>query len=141
MSFNQRIILLLTVFAVGVTAAITFTMFEPPFSDNFMVSLVALAFSEVLFGAFWIQQIGKSDSVLPMSIGVWGINAGYFTFTLILTVLTGMEEKYYMLFHIVGFCLFVMVHLFFRMFEHHIEEQSKNDEPTQKIERAKVTWR
>ena len=50
-------------------------------------------------------------------------------------------EKYYMLFHVIGFCLFVMVHLFFRMVEHHIEEQSKNDEPTQKIERAKVTWR
>jgi hypothetical protein len=41
----------------------------------------------------------------------------------------------------VGFTLFVMAHLLFRMAEHHIEEQSKDDEPEQKIERAKVTWR
>lgn len=141
MSFNQKIILLLTVFMVGITAAITFVLFEPPFSDNFIVSFVALAFSEVLFGAFWIQQIGKSDAVLPISIGVWAINASYFAFTLILTMLTGIEERYYMLLQIVGFSLFVMAHLFFRLFEHHIEEQSKNDEPEQKIERAKVTWR
>jgi hypothetical protein len=76
-----------------------------------------------------------------MSLAVWGVNAGYFVFALIATLLTGLDEKFYVLIHTVGFALFVMAHLFFRIVEHHIEEQSKYDEPEQKIERAKVTWR
>lgn len=141
MSFNQKMILLLTVFLFGITAAVTFVVFEPPYSGNFFIAFGALALSEILFGAFWIQQIAKANSVLPMSLAVWGVNAGYFVFALIATLLTGLDEKFYFLFHAVGFALFVMAHIFFRMMEHHIEEQSKNDEPEQKIERAKVTWR
>ena len=141
MSFNQKMILLLTVFAVGITAAVTFTIFNPPYSGNFILSFIVLSFSEVLFGAFWIQQISKRDAVLPMSIGVWGINMGYFLFALISTLFTGVNEKYYILLHIVGFSIFVMTHLFFRMLERHIEEHSKDDEPERRIERAKVTWR
>jgi hypothetical protein len=141
MSFNQKIILLLTVFFVGITSAVTFVVFEPPYSGNFFISFGALILSEILFGAFWMQQIAKADSVLPMSLAVWGVNAGYFVFALIATLLTGLDEKFYVLIHTVGFALFVMAHLFFRIVEHHIEEQSKYDEPEQKIERAKVTWR
>jgi hypothetical protein len=141
MSFNQKMILLLTVFFVGITSAVTFVVFEPPYSGNFFISFGALILSEILFGAFWMQQIAKADSVLPMSLAVWGVNAGYFVFTLIATLLTGLDEKFYVLLHTVGFALFVMAHLFFRIAEHHIEEQSKYDEPEQKIERAKVTWR
>jgi hypothetical protein len=141
MSFNQKMILLLTVFFVGITSAVTFVVFEPPYSGNFFISFGALILSEVLFGAFWMQQIAKADSVLPMSLAVWGVNAGYFVFALIATLLTGLNEKFYVLIHTVGFALFVMAHLFFRIAEHHIEEQSKYDEPEQKIERAKVTWR
>lgn len=141
MSFNQKMILLLTVFFVGITSAVTFVVFEPPYSGNFIISFGALILSEILFGAFWMQQIAKADSVLPMSLAVWGVNAGYFVFALIATLLTGFDEKYYALIHMVGFALFVMAHLFFRIAEHHIEEQSKYDEPEQKIERAKVTWR
>lgn len=141
MSFNQKMILLLTVFFVGITSAVTFVVFEPPYSGNFFISFGALILSEVLFGAFWMQQIAKADSVLPMSLAVWGVNVGYFVFALIATLLTGLNEKFYVLIHTVGFALFVMAHLFFRIAEHHIEEQSKYDEPEQKIERAKVTWR
>lgn len=141
MSFNQKMILLLTVFFVGITSAVTFVVFEPPYSGNFFISFGALILSEILFGAFWMQQIAKADSVLPMSLAVWGVNAGYFVFALIATLLTGLDEKFYVLIHTVGFALFVMAHLFFRIAEHHIEEQSKYDEPEQKIERAKVTWR
>jgi hypothetical protein len=141
MSFNQKMILLLTVFFVGITSAVTFVVFEPPYSGNFFISFGALILSEILFGAFWMQQIAKADSVLPMSLAVWGVNAGYFVFALIATLLTGLNEKFYVLIHTVGFALFVMAHLFFRIAEHHIEEQSKYDEPEQKIERAKVTWR
>lgn len=141
MSFNQKMILLLTVFFVGITSAVTFVVFEPPYSGNFFISFGALILSEILFGAFWMQQIAKADSVLPMSLAVWGVNAGYFVFALIATLLTGLDEKFYVLIHTVGFALFIMAHLFFRIAEHHIEEQSKYDEPEQKIERAKVTWR
>ena len=141
MSFNQKMILLLTVFFVGITSAVTFVVFEPPYSGNFIISFGALILSEILFGAFWMQQIAKADSVLPMSLAVWGVNAGYFVFALIATLLTGLDEKFYVLIHMVGFALFVMAHLFFRIAEHHIEEQSKYDEPEQRIERAKVTWR
>ena len=141
MSFNQKMILLLTVFFVGITSAVTFVVFEPPYSGNFFISFGALILSEILFGAFWMQQIAKADSVLPMSLAVWGVNAGYFVFALIATLLTGFDEKFYVLIHTVGFALFVMAHLFFRIVEHHIEEQSTYDEPEQKIERAKVTWR
>ncbi len=141
MSFNQKMVSLLTVFAFGITAAVAFVFFEPPYEWKFWLGFSALGFSEILFGAFWVQQIGKVDSVLPMSIGVWGLNVAYFVFTLLATLLTGLGDKFYILLHVVGFAVFVMAHLFFRMVEHHIEEQSKNDEPEQKIERAKVTWR
>ena len=141
MSFNQKMISLLTVFAFGITAVLTFVFFEPPYSWKFLMSFSALSSSEILFGAFWVQQIAKSDSVLPISIGVWGLNAAYFLFALVATLFTELDDKFFVLLHVVGFALFVMAHLFFRMAEHHIEEQSKDDEPEQKIERAKVTWR
>ena len=141
MSFNQKMVSLLTVFSVGITAAVSFVFFEPPYSWKFWMGFSALSFSEIIFGAFWVQQIAKAESVLPMSIGVWGLNAAYFVFALIATLLTGLGDKFFVLLHVVGFALFVMAHLFFRMAEHHIEEQSRDDEPEQKIERAKVTWR
>ena len=141
MSFNQKMISLLTVFAVGITAAVSFVFFDPPYSWKFWMSFSALLFSEILFGAFWVQQIAKADAVLPMSIGVWGLNAAYFLFALIATLFTGLDDKFFVLLHVVGFAMFVMAHLFFRMVEHHIEELSKNDEPEQRIERARVTWR
>ena len=46
MSFNQKMILLLTAFFLGITAAIAFVVFEPPYSGNFFVAFGALA----LFG-------------------------------------------------------------------------------------------
>ena len=141
MSFNQKMVSLLTVLAFGITVAVAFVVFEPPYSGKFWIGFSVLAFSEVLFGAFWVQQIAKADSVFPISIGVWGLNAAYFLFALIATMLTGIEDKFYILLHVVGFALFVMAHLLFRMDEHHIEELAKDDEPESEIERAKVTWR
>lgn len=141
MSFNQKIIGLLTVFAVGITATITFVVFEPPYDWKFLTGFSVLSFSEVIFGAFWIQQIGKGDSLLPFSIGVWGLNTTYIVFALVATLLTGLDDKFFILMHVVGFSLFVMGHLFFRIAEHHLEEQSKEDEPERKIEKATITWR
>jgi len=141
MTFNQKAIATMTVLMVGITAAVTFVCFEPPYATNFWIAFSALSFAEILFGAFWVQQIAKADSVLPLSIGVWGLNALYLVFTLLTTLVTGVDEKYFILLQTGGFALFVVAHLFFRMAEHHVEEQSKDDMPEQKIERAKVTWR
>lgn len=141
MTFNQKIISVITLLAVGITTAVAFVCFEPPYGGKFWVSFSVLAFSQILFGAFWVQQISKTNNVLPMSIGVWGVNFAYFLFALLATLLTGIDGKYFVLLHAVGFAIFVIAHLFFRMAEHHIEEMSKDDEPEQKIERAKITWR
>lgn len=141
MSFNQKMIALLTTFAVGVTAVVTFVVFESPYDWKFLTGFSVLSFSEVLFGAFWIQQIGKGDSFLPFSIGIWGWNALYFVFALVATLFTGLGDKFFILLHVVGFALYVMGHLFFRIAEHHLEEQTKGDDPKIKIEKTKVTWR
>lgn len=141
MSFNKKIIMLLTAFVFGITAAITFVFFEPPYTWRFWLGFSALSFSEIIFGAFWVQQISKADSVLPTSIGAWGLNAAYFVFALVATLCTGLDDKYFVLLHVIGFAVFVIVHLFFRMAEHHVEEMSKDDEPEARISRAKVTWR
>jgi len=69
------------------------------------------------------------------------LNAVYFLFALIATLFTHLEDKNFILVQTVGFSVFVVMHLLFRMMEHHIEEQAKEDVPEQKIERANVTWR
>lgn len=141
MTYNQKLLSLMTFFLVGITAAIIFTCFEQPFSMNFKIAAGFIFFSEAMFGAFWVQQIGKKDVVLPLSIGVWGINLVYLFATLIMSLFTNTDTRYFFLSEIIVLSLFVVAHLFFRIAEHHIEEMSKDDAPEQKIERAKVTWR
>ena len=141
MSYNQKMISVLTLLAVGITAAITFVLFEPPYSFNFWIGYSALTFSEIMFGAFWIQQIAKVDTVLPLSLGVWVINALYFVFALLATLFTGMRDSRYILLQVVGFVVFVMIHVLFRISEHHVEEMSIEDKPEETITRAEVTWR
>lgn len=141
MTYNQKLVSLMTVFLLGTTAAVVSTCFEWPFSDNFKIALGFIFFAEFVFGAFWVQQIGKADSVLPLSLGVWAVNLVYLVWAFAATVFTGLETKYFFLMQVVGLSLFVVAHLFFRIAEHHVEEMSKDDEPKLKIERAKVTWR
>lgn len=141
MTYNQKLVSLMTFFLLGITAAITFTCFEPPFTTNFKISAGFIFFAEFIFGGFWVQQIGKKDSVLPLSLGVWGMNVVYIVWVLILSLFTGCQTKYFFLWQIIGLTVFVVAHLFFRIAEHHVEEMSKDEEPEQKIERAKVTWR
>lgn len=141
MTFNQKCLAAITVLLLGITAVITFVCYDPPYSSNFWISYGVLSFSELIFGAFWIQQIGKRDSVLPISIGVWGLNAAYCLFALMATFFAHIEDKNFILVQTVGFAVFVVMHLLYRMMEHHVEEQSQDDMPERKIERAKVTWR
>ena len=141
MTYNQKIVALMTVFLLGITAAITFTFFEPPFTTNFKISLGFIFFAEFMFGAFGVQQIGKANAMLPISIGVWGINLMYLLVVFVLAFFTNCETRYFGLWEVIGLAVYVVAHLFFRLAEHHVEEMSKEDVPEQKIERAKVTWR
>ena len=131
----------MTVFLLGITAAITFTCFEMPFATNFKIALGFIFFGESVFGCFWVQQIGKSDALLPLSLGTWGMNLVYLIWVLVLALFANSETKYFFLWQIIGLTVFVVAHLFFRIAEHHVEEMSKAEEPEQKIERANVTWR
>ena len=141
MTYNQKLVSLMTFIFLGVTVAITFTCFEPPFTTNFKISAGFIFFAEFMFGAFWVQQIGKNDSVLSLSFGVWGINLVYLIVALIMSLFTSVDTRNFFLFEVVALAVFVVAHLFFRIAEHHIEEMSKDEESEQKIERTKVTWR
>lgn len=141
MTYNQKLVSLMTAFLVGITAAIVFTCFEMPFTANFKISFGFIVFAEFMFGAFWVQQIGKSDALLPLSIGVWGVNAAYLLWTIVMSLFNDCETRYFFLWQLVGLTAYVVVHLFFRMAERHVEDLSKDDEPEQKIGRAEVTWR
>ena len=141
MTYNQKLVSLMTVFLLGITAATTFTCFEMPWTTNFTISLVFIFFAEFILGGFWVQQIGKRDAFLPLSLGNWGMNVVYLVWVLVLALFTDSETKYFLLWQIVGLTVFVVAHLFFKIAEHHVEEMSKDEEPEQKIERANVTWR
>ncbi len=140
MSFNQKIMAVVTVLVVGLTAAITFVCFEPPYAINFWVAYAAVSLSEFLVGAFLIRQLSEHRD-LPLSFGTWGFNLLYVAFTLTLTFFTDMREARFFLLQLIGFVVLVIIHLFFRMAEHHIERQSEDDLPKKRIERAKITWR
>ena len=141
MTYNQKLVSLMTLFLLGITAAVTFTVFEPPFTTNFKISVGFIFFAEFMFGGFWVQQIGKNDSVLPFSLGVWRINLVYMIVVLVMALFTDSEPRYFSLWELIVLVVYVVVHLFFRIAEHHIEESSKKEEPAQIIERTKVTWR
>jgi len=141
MTYNQKIVSLMTVFLLGITAAIMFTCFEPPFTTNFKISIGFIFFAEFMFGGFWVQQIGKSDALLPLSLGNWGMNLVYLAWVFVLALFTECETKYFFLWQVIGLTGYVVAQLFFRIAEHHLEEMSKDDEPAKKIERANITWR
>lgn len=141
MTYNQKLVSVMTFFLLGITVAITFTCFDPPFATNFKIAIGFIFFAEFMFGGFWVQQIGKSDSVLPLSIGAWGIDLVYLLVVFVMTFFTNSEPRYFFLWEVVLLVIFAAIHLFFRMAEHHVEEASKCEEPEQTIERVKVNWR
>ena len=68
MNFNQKMVLALTILSVGITAVITFTCVDSPHQFNFWIAFCGVLFSQIIFGAFWVQQIARADSVLPVAI-------------------------------------------------------------------------
>ena len=141
MSYNQKMLVAITLVSTLITAAVAFVLFDPPYSTNFKVEVAFIIFAQVLAGMTLVAKFGKKDSVFPFSIGVLPINLAYVAFTLFMALFTDCKTPTFVMWHGVGFALTVIVGIVFKMGEHHIEEQSKDDPPPQKIERADVTWR
>ena len=135
MSFNQKMLLGITILATAITGAIAFVLFEPPYSRNFLIEVGAVIFAEVFAGMTLVAKFGKDKAVFPFSLGVMPVTLIYFLFVLFMALFTGCETKTFVMWHGVGFALV------FRMGERHVEAQSKDDPPAQKIERAETTWR
>ena len=83
----------------------------------------------------------KTNPALCGTICYVAVNLVYLLWAFVVPLFSGLETRYFFLVQVVGLSLFVVAHLFFRIVEHHVEEMAKDDEPEQKIERAKVTWR
>ena len=69
------------------------------------------------------------------------INAVYVAFALFMALFTECTTKVFVLWHAIGLGSTVVLSMVFRMGEHHIEEQAKDDPPAQEIKRAEVSWR
>ncbi len=141
MSFNQKMLLGITFLATVVTAAIAFVLFDSPYSTNFLIEVGFIIFAEVYAGMTIVSKFGKSNAVFPFAVGVLPLNAAYFAFTLFMALFVNCQTKTFVMWHGVGFILTVICCMVFRMGERHVEEQSKDDPPPQKIERSEVTWR
>ena len=141
MSFNQKMLLGITILATAITGAIAFVLFEPPYSRNFLIEVGAVIFAEVFAGMTLVAKFGKDKAVFPFSLGVMPVTLIYFLFVLFMALFTGCETKTFVMWHGVGFALTIICCMVFRMGERHVEAQSKDDPPAQKIERAETTWR
>lgn len=141
MSFNQKMLLGITLLATAVTAIVAFGLFDSPYSANFLIEVGFIIFSQVFAGMALVAKFGKGDAAFPFSIGILPVNLAYFLFTLIMALFTSCQTQTFVIWHGIGFILTVVCCMVFRMGEHHVEEQSKDDPPAQKIERSEVTWR
>lgn len=141
MSFNQKAIAAITLITVLVTCAIAFVCFKLPYNVNEWIALGALVLSEIILGGTWFLQLNKGNDVFPLTLGTITQSAGYVLFTLVCTLLTRIGTEFFVLLEIVGLAGFVIFRLFGAIAVHHVKEMSKDDEPEQKIERVKPTWR
>ena len=141
MSYNQKMLAVISVIAAGITIAISLVLFDPPYSTNFKVEVAFIVLSQILSGMTLVAKFGKGDAVFPFSIGVFAINLAYVAFTLFMALFADCQTKTFVMWHGVGLAMSVVAGLFFRMGERHIEQQSKDDPPAQEIKRSDVTWR
>lgn len=141
MSYNQKMLLGITLLAATVTLAVAFVLFDPPYTINFLIEVGFVTFSQIFAGMTLVSKFGKGDAVFPFSVGVLPLNLAYFLFTLVMAFFTSCQTKTFVMWHGVGFILTVCCCMVFRMGERHVEQQSKDDPPPQKIDRAEVTWR
>ncbi len=141
MSYNQKMLAAISGIAVLVTLAVAFVMFDPPYSQNFKVEVAFVVLSQILAGVSLVAKFGKGDSIFPFSLGSLTINVIYMVFALFMALFSDCSTAVFVLWHCVGLAVCVVLGIVFRMGEHHIAEQSKDDPPAQEIKRADVTWR
>ena len=141
MSFNQKMLAGMVFIVAAVTAALAFVLFDSPYGINFIVEVAFIIFAEIFAGMTLVMKFGKGNAVFPFSVGVMPINLAYCAFTVVMALFTSCQTKTFVMWHGVGFALTVVFCMVFRMGERHVEEQSKDDPPPQKIERSNVTWR
>ncbi len=129
MNFYQKVISVITLAVIAITAAIILVCFNRPYSAFFITECTSIFFAEVLTGISFIVISGKSDSALPYSMTTVWICLAYLGYTLMMIFPTysDIQLKNYILSHFVGFMLFFIVFLIFSLGEHNINGQEKID--------------
>ena len=141
MSYSQLMIALITFIVMGITAAVSFVLFDPPYSVNFQIEVASIFLSQILLGLTFAAKFGKDNSSFPFSLGLLPVNVLYFAFTVIMALFADLQTKVFLLWHGVGLAVTTILCVAFQMCKHHVDEQSKEDPSSREIEPAKVTWR
>ena len=50
MSYSQLMIALITFIVMGITAAVSFVLFDPPYSVNFQIEVASIFLSQIFLG-------------------------------------------------------------------------------------------
>lgn len=125
MNYYQKIYGFITFAIVGMTLSIIGVCFNTPYSDIFITECIMIFFSELLIGTLFINQVRKSDSILPYSLAsIWiGLLYLLFVFIMIIPACFEIKLKYFILLHIIGGIFTGIVFAIFRLGEHNINEQ------------------
>lgn len=132
MNFYQKILSLITLAVMGLTAAVIFVCFQSPYSDLFITECTAILWGELLAGFTFVMLCRKKDSMLPYSLAVGWIGIIYLIFTLVMIfpAALGMQLKYFILMHAAGLTFAGIAYCIFILGEHNIREQEQNDAVT-----------
>lgn len=129
MNFYQKILSLITLAVMGLTAAVIFVCFQSPYSDLFITECTAILWGELLAGFTFVMLCRKKDSMLPYSLAVGWIGIIYLIFTLVMIfpAALGMQLKYFILMHAAGLTFAGIAYGIFILGEHNIREQENYD--------------
>lgn len=127
MNFYQKCYGLVTLLVIAITCLISFTFFDPPYSQIFIMETVAIVFAEFLLGIVTIAFVGKDDSSMVHTAGYNVVAFLYLLFTLLMIMLTfsGISPKKFLTIHISGFVIALILMIHYYMAEHNIDEQSE----------------
>ncbi len=129
MNFYQKTVAAITLAVVGMTVAIIGVCFATPYSDIFITECIMILFAELFLGILFINQLSKSDSILPYSLSsIWtGLFYLLFVFFMIIPACTGMRLKYFILIHAIGLVSTIIIFALAGLGEHNIKEQDTAD--------------
>ena len=57
MSYNQKMLAVISVIAAGITIAISLVLFDPPYSTNFKVEVAFIVLSQILAGMTLVAKL------------------------------------------------------------------------------------